>query len=190
MKAENSYREIVKLFNLHGNGDYIGEAVSQKEHALQCAFFAMEKGHDSELILASLFHDIGHICADPSAPTMDHLGVVDHQKIGADYLENLGFSTKISILVNGHVKAKRYLCYKNSNYYKNLSEASRGTLAHQGGPMSEEEASQFITDPHFTEILQLRIFDEMGKVKDFKVPDLDFYKNMISDNINSNLLNN
>ena len=51
---------VLKLYEDYGNADYIGEKVSQKEHALQAAYFA-EYMHpnDYEFILAALFHDVG-----------------------------------------------------------------------------------------------------------------------------------
>lgn len=46
-------------------------------------------------------------------------------------------------IVKNHVNAKRYLVTKNPEYYDKLSEASKGTLVHQGGKMNEEEFNKF-----------------------------------------------
>ena len=74
---------------------------------------------------------------------MAGLGVLDHEKIAAKHLLMWGFSEKVATLVSNHVEAKRYLSAQNPNYYQKLSEASRGTLEFQGGPMSKEEMLEF-----------------------------------------------
>jgi predicted HD phosphohydrolase len=40
------------------------EAVSQLEHALQCADLAETAGADDDLVLACLLHDVGRFAAD------------------------------------------------------------------------------------------------------------------------------
>ena len=60
--------------------------------------------------------------------------------------------------------AKRYLCYKNPQYYSILSDASKTTLGYQGGPLVEEMACKFEQDPDFDTILAMRKFDEAAKV--------------------------
>ena len=76
-------------------------------------------------------------------------GAKDHEHIGADYLKELGFSHKVQEICRGHVKAKRYLCWKNPEYHAKLSEASKTTLGFQGGPMLDKEATEFEKDPIF-----------------------------------------
>jgi putative nucleotidyltransferase with HDIG domain len=110
--------------------DYIGEPISQLQHALQCATFARDSGADDEVIIGALLHDIGHIC-DLDAQKMGNVGVEKHETLGGNYLRNLGFSSRVVRLVEGHVLAKRYLTYKNPTYYQRLSEASRETLRYQ-----------------------------------------------------------
>jgi predicted HD phosphohydrolase len=40
---------------------------------------------------------------------MDSYGVVDHEKLGADFFRQYSFSEKNASLVENHVQAKRYL---------------------------------------------------------------------------------
>ena len=54
----------------------------------------------------------------------------------------LGFSDTVVFLTAQHVAAKRYLCAREPGYLEALSAASRTTLEHQGGPMSERECAQ------------------------------------------------
>ena len=62
--------------------DYIGESVSQLEHALQAAEFARKAHAPDTEVLAALLHDIGHWC-DPKAKAMASLGAADHEQLGA-----------------------------------------------------------------------------------------------------------
>src|ERR1700712_1213071 len=108
--AFNSYnpqcviKEVFALYEKYGNEDYIGEPVSQLEHMSQAASLAQAEGFDDEVILAAFFHDIGHLCADEEDETesMDGLGNVDHEQLGADYLLERGFSERVANLVQGH----------------------------------------------------------------------------------------
>jgi hypothetical protein len=75
-------------------------------------------------------------------------------------------------LVRHHVRAKRYLCWKEADYEKSLSEASQTTLRHQGGPMSASEAAEAEADPRWPLVLRLRSFDEAAKDPLFRLPPL------------------
>ena len=79
----------------------------------------------------------------------------------------------------GHVQAKRYLTFIVPDYYENLSEASKQTLAKQGGPMTEDEAEAFESDPLFQQKILMRYWDEEAKVAGLEVPDLESYRPMI-----------
>lgn len=176
---EKQWEPVAQLLEASTDMDYIGEAVSQLEHMLQCAHFAQSRGADDELVLAALLHDIGHLCAGPDAPQMADLGVVRHEHIGADYLRAHGFSERVCTLVSGHVDAKRYLSLRKPGYLERLSEASMGTLRHQGGPMNEAEAKRFEAHPFFQDFLKVRMWDEEGKQENLATPDLASYRSMV-----------
>src|ERR1700709_795753 len=119
--AEAIVNHVFSLYERFGDEDYIGEPVSQLEHMAQAAALAKQEGYDDEVVLAAFFHDIGHLCADAGeAESMDGMGNVDHEKLGADYLLENGFSERLANLVQGHVIAKRYLTYKYPEYYSKL----------------------------------------------------------------------
>ena len=103
---------------------------------------------------------------------MDGYGTIDHEKLGADYLREQGFSEKVAQLIENHVNAKRYLVFKNPNYFARLSEASLKTLEFQGGPMTAIEAMAFETNPYFKGILQMRTWDEQAKIPGLPTPDM------------------
>ena len=170
--------QLFMLMRQQAEADYIGEPVSQLEHALQCAQLAAQEGASEHLILAALLHDIGHIC-DPRADVMAGVGVRNHEHIGADYLRSLGLAEPIAELVSQHVNAKRYLVYKYPAYREKLSAASKQTLVHQGGAMSADEAERFEQHPLFASILKLRAWDEAAKQPDADVPPLSAWRAML-----------
>jgi phosphonate degradation associated HDIG domain protein len=171
--------EVFGLYEKYGDEDYIGEPVSQLEHMSQAAALAEEEGYDDEVILAAFFHDIGHLCADAGeAESMDGMGNVDHEKLGADYLLERGFSERLAGLVQGHVIAKRYLTYKYPEYYNKLSPASKTTLEFQGGVMSSDEAAEFELNPDAELIIRLRYWDDMAKELNIPVDNVAHLKTL------------
>lgn len=179
---KNKAANAIKYLNLANETNYIGEPVSQLQHALQCAYFAEQAGHSEEVILACLFHDIGHFACNLAQFKMAELGIIYHEWISAKLVYDLGFSKIIALLIGYHVDAKRYLA-KKENYYEKLSPASKQTLTFQGGPMSDEEMKIFEKHLYFKEILQVRINDEKAKVKGLQVPEVEHYQSRIENNL-------
>jgi phosphonate degradation associated HDIG domain protein len=170
-------KEVFSLYERFGDEDYIGEPVSQLEHMSQAAALAKAEGFDDEVVLAAFFHDIGHLCAEAGeAESMDGMGNVDHEQIGADFLLERGFSERVANLVQGHVIAKRYLTYKYPEYYNRLSDASKATLNFQGGVMTAEEAADFELNPDAELIIRLRYWDDMAKEMNTPVDNIDYLK--------------
>jgi len=184
---EDIVEEVFALYEKHGDEDYIGEPVSQLEHMSQAALLAEEEGYDDEVILAAFFHDIGHLCAeDAEAESMDGFGNVDHEKLGADYLRERGFSERLAILVESHVIAKRYLTYKYPEYYNKLSDASKATLEFQGGRMTEQEAVEFEKHPDAELFIRLRYWDDQAKEMNVPVQGLEHLKSLAIDHLYNN----
>jgi len=184
---EDIVDEVFALYEKHGDEDYIGEPVSQLEHMSQAATLAEDEGYDDEVILAAFFHDIGHLCAeDAEAESMDGFGNVDHEKLGADYLRERGFSERLATLVESHVIAKRYLTYKYPEYYNRLSEASRATLEFQGGRMTDNEAAEFEKHPDAELFIKLRYWDDQAKEMNTPVQDLEHLKSLAINHLYDN----
>lgn len=188
-----SYENIFDLFTLHGESDYIGEPVTQIEHMVQAAMLAEKDGQSKEVILAALFHDIGHLIqldyktndksnkfdkAINNLETMGNYGIKNHEKIGAEFLRLNGINYPIPELVENHVKVKKYRTYKDKEYYNKLSPASLKTLEYQGGPMTKIEAEEFEEDPLFSLSLKIRDYDDAAKVENMEIKSLDYYKEM------------
>ncbi|KAL2865982.1 uncharacterized protein BJX67DRAFT_356895 [Aspergillus lucknowensis] len=107
---------LIKSLEDYGQGDYIGESISQLEHSLQAAHQAQKSRARNDLIIAALFHDIGQII--PLSRTKDvrmtlkesgdeNVGRIGHESIGAEFLRSLGFGKDVCRLVESHVDAKR-----------------------------------------------------------------------------------
>ena len=178
--------EIIQIYKTYGNSDYIGEEVSQIEHALQSALLA-EKMYpdDYEFIVACLLHDIGHIIPPSNndncvkVETMGNLGIKNHENRGADFLLQNGFSARVAFLVASHVNAKRYLAGKDPTYFSHISLASCKTLSYQGGPMNDEEINEFETQEWFKDAVMVRYIDDKAKIKGCETKTIDDYRKMI-----------
>ena len=76
-RAERAVEEIFCLFDKFGQENYIGEKVSQLQHAQQAAAFAINEGFDEFVVLGAFLHDIGHLVGmDRGLENMKHGGLV------------------------------------------------------------------------------------------------------------------
>lgn len=166
--------EAERLFQEKGQDAY-SEAISQIEHALQCAKLAEEETGDPELITAALLHDIGHLMTKLGQDAADR-GIDDrHENIGEGWLCR-HFTPRVATTVGQHVQAKRYLCTVRDGYFASLSPASVQSLELQGGPMTGDEAEVFARQPFLDDAIRLREWDERGKVPDLATPDFSHFK--------------
>jgi phosphonate degradation associated HDIG domain protein len=165
---------IFGFYEINGSNEYVGEPVSILEHSFQAAQLAENEGFDEDVVLAAFLHDVGHFL--PNKNEMNGLGHISHEVAGANFLYKNGFSNRVALLVRNHVEAKRYLTFKFPAYFDKLSEASRQTLAFQGGMMTEEEALNFEKMPMFQLYLKMREWDDKAKEVDLETPDLKKYK--------------
>lgn len=183
--VHSTAREIIELYEQHGNEDYDGEPVSQSAHMIQCAMLAINEGVDTELILGAFMHDIGHLLKHKTfSAEMGGFGVVDHEGIGASFLKDKGLSERICAVVAEHVAAKRYLVATDDTYLGKLSEASLETLKWQGGPMLPEEANAFSNHPYFNDIIRVRLWDEKAKNADAALLPLSYFQNLLHEHLN------
>ncbi|MCL4115106.1 UNVERIFIED_CONTAM: hypothetical protein GTU68_037663 [Idotea baltica] len=149
--------------------------MSVNSHSLQAALLAEDAGYEDSQIVAAFLHDIGHLLHEVEKSKVDKMGefgIVDHELIGAQYLESIGFEDKICVPIANHVKSKRYLCAIDKSYYDELSDASVQTLNYQGGPMSKEEVETFENEDYFTESVALRKLDDQAKIENFKIDNI------------------
>lgn len=158
-------RRLLSLFETYGSSDYIGEPMSITEHSVQVASAAAKAGEDDTAVLACLLHDVGHLLGLEAghAPGMGGCGTPEHERIGAEFLGALGLPDDVAYLTHHHVSAKRYLCTVQPGYHDRLTEASKITLEHQGGPMSAAEVAAAEAHPCWPAVLRMRTYDEAGK---------------------------
>ena len=163
-------RRILSLFDRYGDLDYIGEPCSITEHCVQAANAAARAGETETAQLACLLHDVGHLAGLEAGhePGMDGCGTPEHERVGAELLGALGLPDDVAFLTHRHVDAKRYLCATRPDYYGKLTDASKTTLKHQGGPMTQEEVASADADPRWPLVLRMRTYDEAGKDPDGK----------------------
>jgi gamma-butyrobetaine dioxygenase len=166
--------EIIRLFRERGERMY-GEDVTQTQHALQTAAAARHDHAPDHLVVAALLHDVGHVISELPEDAAEHDIDDVHEMRGADWLASY-FPAKVVEPIRLHVAAKRYLCVAEPGYFDNLSQASRLSLAVQGGPMSVEEAKAFESHPHFADGVQLRRYDEQGKNPDAKADSVESFR--------------
>lgn len=180
---------VFDLYRQYGHNDYIGENVSQLQHAIQCGVQAMNEYPDRpDYILGAFLHDIGHLIALDDGRTvsfkfvnssMDGLGLCNHENIGADFLEKLGFPKSLTDLGRNHVLAKRYLISINPEYHNSLSDASKKTFLKQGGKLTDDEMTAFKKTPDYGISILMRIWDDQAKLTDYDYKyGIDFFEDM------------
>jgi phosphonate degradation associated HDIG domain protein len=167
--------DLLVLLENHGAGLYGGEAVTQREHALQATHAAEQAGADAALITAALLHDIGHLLPASYVGDGDKPYDLRHEMSGADWLARQ-FPPEVVEPIRLHVAAKRYLCYGESEYWQGLSPASQASLGVQGGPFTADEAAQFLAQPHARAALALRRWDDAAKVPGLRTPEVRHYR--------------
>jgi len=174
MRPQEVLDEIEAVFQEHGQRSY-GENVTELQHALQCATFATRAGENPFVVAACLLHDYGHLLHDLGEDIADKGVDARHERVGANRLQDW-FPAEVVEPIRLHADSKRYLCWKETGYFEGLSEASRKSLALQGGPMNDAEAAQFEAGPHYDLAVRVRRYDDMGKVPDMATPDLRHFR--------------
>jgi phosphonate degradation associated HDIG domain protein len=172
VKSPTTIDELFDLYEEKGALAY-GELITQRDHALQCAALARGDGVKDTLIVAALFHDVGHLVRDVQDDEDFDMESDDdrHEALGARILAPL-FGPTVAQPVALHVIAKRWLCTREPEYHERLSGASRATLIAQGGLLSDEECERFEAHPGFNDAVALRTWDDAGKIEVLNVGEL------------------
>ena len=141
---------LKRLFESDAIAEPYGEAISIRDHMLQCAELTQARALAPHLVAAALLHDIGWALAKP------------HETVAAAWLASL-FGPAVTAPIRWHVAAKRYLVGRDEAYLACLSDASVQTLARQGGPMPLAERASFEALACHDDALALRRVDDAGK---------------------------
>lgn len=166
--------ELCNLYRQRGQSQYGGEAVSQLEHALQCATLAEQAQQPLTLVVACLLHDLGHLIHHLGEDVAQR-GIDDRHEYRAIPVLEMLFPAAVTAPIRLHVAAKQYLCAVEKGYWDSLSPASQRSLELQGGIFSAAAATAFIQQPHAPEAVKLRWWDDMAKVPGQETPDLEHF---------------
>ena len=170
--------QIVELLGSRATTWYGQEAVSQLEHALQCAHLAERANEAPETVVAALLHDLGHMLSAERTPVADQdaLPAKDdlHQFVALPFLRSL-FPDAVLEPIKLHVDAKRYLCAVDAGYWADLSPASKHSLELQGGRYDDVQVRAFEDLTFYAEAVRLRRYDDLAKVPGQVTPPLAHY---------------
>jgi phosphonate degradation associated HDIG domain protein len=178
VSASQIIREIFARYEAHGQRQY-GEDVTELQHALQCAHLAQCAGEPAHMVAACLLHDYGHLLHDSGEDLAEQGVDARHEELGANHLAQI-FIPEIVEPIRLHVAAKRYLCWRQPQYFDGLSATSQRSLQLQGGAMSEAEAAAFVRHRYGEAAVWLRRYDDAAKRKDFVVPNLETYRTLLA----------
>ena len=198
--------EVIDLYRNEGARQYGREAVSQLEHALQCAHLAEQADSKPELIAACFLHDIGHMvghrvqrdllgraveyfasgggheyqhtASEQAALLEDNRQNDLHEHRAQWYLNGL-FGPDVLEPIRLHVEAKRYLCHVDPGYWDTLSDESKHSLEVQGGRHVGDQAAVFMASPHAHNAVELRRWDDRAKTPCAPTPDLEHYAKVL-----------
>lgn len=170
--------EIFATFERRG-GDLYGESVTQLDHALQCAWLAVEETAPDSLVAAALLHDWGHFF-EGRGEAAERDGIDAHHEAHGAALLRPWFGPEVTTPIALHVAAKRHLCAVEPGYYATLSEASKLSLRLQGGPFSPEQARKFAEAPYAQDAIRLRRWDDAGKMAGAVIPPLETYADLLA----------
>jgi [1-hydroxy-2-(trimethylamino)ethyl]phosphonate dioxygenase len=169
---------LAAIFSLYANRGaeaYVGEPISQLEHAVQTACLAVDAGAANALVVAALLHDIGHLLHSQAGnPGLERFDA-RHELIGTRWVLRY-FGAEVAEPIHLHVAAKRYLCAVDPEYVQRLSEASLKSLELQGGPMNSVAVARYEQLPNGRAAALLRRWDDQAKVPGLRVPDFGHYR--------------
>lgn len=168
---------IVELYRTAGSARYSMEAISQEQHALQCAALAEQAGSSPALIAAALLHDLGHLLADGPAGAPDRNDLHEYRAI--PFLRG-EFPDAVIEPIRLHVAAKRFLCVIEPAYADSLSPASRHSLHLQSGAFGAGEAARFISQPFAIDAVDLRRWDDQAKSPTRATPGWDHWRTVLA----------
>lgn len=166
-------RELLLVVDGMQDLPYLGEAVDQRSHSLQTAALLAVADAAPALIAAGLLHDVGY-----SPRVAQGCERLPHEAITAGWLTGR-VRPEVVRLVAAHVDAKRYLVAVEPGYLNGLSDASRRSLARQGGPMGPAEVRAHDACPWWPDAVALRRADEAAKVPAAQVPDTEAYAEVV-----------
>lgn len=167
IKKNNTINSIIALYNLYGHYK-IQSHINIKDHSLITASIAKKNNENDKVILSSFLHNIGHLILNEHNKKADFLKKdLKHEEVGYRYLKR-NYDNDVTRPILYHVKAKRYLCTINFNYYNNLSNISKNMFYLQGGKIEEDICNKLNLDPYFKDAINIKKYGDLANKIDFQ----------------------
>ena len=166
----STYDHIIASFEDAATIQYGESAVTELEHALQCAELAENAKADDELIFACMLHDVARFAVpqDQVSDTLQKTEVSDqamgHGVKAAELMQGL-LPERSLFCIHYHAEAKQYLCEHNPGYRAKLAGASIQTLAIQSASTSKQALEDLSKNDWWQDALRVRVWDDSAKVK-------------------------
>ncbi|KAJ2066488.1 hypothetical protein GGI08_001844 [Coemansia sp. S2] len=205
MTPEQRVSAMFALLANAGKKEYVGGRMLPMDHALRIAKLAKDDGADEETVLAALFFNIGHFV--PSVEQRDRIhslgpsteklssglrvagisfggspaeNTIDHGKIGAEYLRQLGFPNKTCELVESQSSARSYISTIDPTFSRNY-ETQDPLLTYTVASLLN--TGKFENGPYFDPKVKLVKWEVAAAKVDTEPPALDTYRDMAIRNI-------
>jgi predicted HD phosphohydrolase len=177
---QTTYEQITDSFDEASRIRYGESAVTELEHALQCAEHADQAGADEELVFAAMMHDVGRYAVPQElvSDTLQDVEIADnalgHGERGAQLMENM-LPERSLFCIRYHAESKMYLCQTNPNYRAKLSGASVKTLAIQSTNYDQVRLDELYGHQWWPDAIRVRTWDDAAKVKGRITRPLDYW---------------
>ena len=168
--------ELRDVYAQRGQQRY-DEAVTQEQHALQCAALARAAGADDELVAAALLHDLGHLLAPPRDPTVPRPSrETPHpsRRVRGHGAARAG-SRAGGVARGASRRGQALPLHGRAHVPAGLSPASVRSLQAQGGVIDAAHCRELQAHPWFSDAVRLRRWDDRAKDPKARVPEFAAY---------------
>ncbi len=174
------YDHIVSSFSKAAQIQYGESAVTELEHALQCAELADKASADDDLVFACMLHDVARF-ALPQNQISDTLQNTEldknakgHGAAAAEMMDGL-LPQRSLFCIKHHAEAKQYLCQTNPRYREKLAAASIKTLAIQAAETDGQQLETLSRHEWWPDALRVRVWDDGAKIKGKTTRSFDYW---------------
>ncbi len=155
-----------------------GMAITEVEHAAQCAMLARRAGLEPSLVAACLLHDYGRLLgADPG----------EHAELGAEALEAV-FGPEVTEPIRLHSRAWGYLAAVEPDFALAFPARPIDLPAELAEPMSGSEVKAFLREPWASSAATLRRIDESGRLPGVDTPPLEHFRPLLEGLVERHLM--
>ena len=164
-----------EIFARRGAEEYLGEQVTIAEHMLQGAQLAEEAGAPRTRSSPPRCCMMSGISPTTSRRTLQIRASTACTRKRVPGCCRASFRRSSSTACANMWLPSVIFCATDADYFGRLSPASVHSLNLQGGPMSPDEIAEFEKNPNVRDIVQVRVWDDEGKVPGHRTPGFDHY---------------